>query len=402
MNHLGLFEKLFGGGNKDKAVQGYFQTLTAYNPVFYSRGGGIYEAMETRAAIHAIATHCSKLKPHVNGPQSARLERRLQLQMNPWQNTQQFLYRSATILEAENACFIVPIEAENGKTIGAYPVLPSSCELAEGPGGLLYLRYQFQSGQHAAIEYDRCGVLIKMQYKDDFFPETNTPLMPTLDLIDVQNQGIENGIKQSAAIRFLAKLATSLRDEDIEKERERFRKTNLSAENNGGVLLIDTKYAEVKQLESKPFVVDDKQMAMIKGNVHDYFGTNEKILRNEWDEQIWTAFYEGKIEVFALQMHLALTQMFFSEREQALGNDIMFSANRLQFARLEDKVNTIKELFDRMMLNPDEGREILQMPPLPDGLGQKYYIRGEYLSEQEREAIKEAKTQKEEKGENEE
>lgn len=392
---MGLFEKLFGTGKQDKALRGYFQTLTAYQPIFYSRGGGIYEAMETRAAIHAIATHCSKLKPHVNGPQAARLERRLELQMNPWQNTQQFLYRSATILEVENACFLIPVEAENGKTIGAYPIVPSSCELAEGPGGALYLRYRFPNGQHAAMEYDRCGVLIKMQYKDDFFPDSNAPLIPTLDLIDVQNQGIENGIKQSAGIRFLAKLATSLRSEDLNKERERFRETNLSAENNGGVLLVDTKYADVKQLESKPFVVDDKQMALIKGNVHDWFGTNEKILRNEWDEQIWNAFYEGKIEVFALQMHLALTSMFFSEREQALGNDIMFSANRLQFAKIQDKVNVIQQLFDRSMLSPDEGREILQMAPLPDGLGKKYYIRGEYLSEAEREAIKAGQKDKE-------
>lgn len=392
---MGLFEKIFGGGSRDPAIKGYFETMTAYNPVFYTRSGGLYEAMETRAAIHAIATHCSKLKPHVSGPQAQRLDRRLQMAMNPWQNTQQFLYRAATILEVDNACFLVPLVAENGRTIGAYPVVPAACELVEGLNGEPFLRYQLGRGQHVAIEYSRCGVLIKMQYKDDFFPETNAPLLPTLDLIDVENQGIENGIKQSAAIRFLAKLGSSLRDEDIEKERERFRRTNLSAENNGGVLLIDTKYADVKQLESKPFVVDAEQMALIKGNVHDYFGTNEKILRNEWDEAIWSAFYEGKVEVFALQMHLALTQMFFSEREQALGNDITFSANRLQFAKIEDKVNTIKELFDRMMLSPDEGREILQMAPLPDGLGQKYYIRGEYLSEQEREAIKAAKAGKE-------
>ena len=95
---MGLFEKIFGSGSRDQAVRGYFETLTAYNPVFYTRSGGIYEAMETRAAIHAIATHCSKLKPHVNGPQAAKLDRRLQIQMNPWQNTQQFLYRAATIL----------------------------------------------------------------------------------------------------------------------------------------------------------------------------------------------------------------------------------------------------------------------------------------------------------------
>lgn len=384
---MGLFEKIFGA-HKDAAVRGYFQTLTAYSPVFTTRAGGIYEANETRAAIHTIATHCSKLKPHVSGPQSRRFERALQIRMNPWQNTQQFLYRAATILEAENICLLVPILNERGKTVGAFTALPSTCELVEGFDEKLYLRYTFSSGKKAAIEYARCGVLLKMQYRDDFWPETNEALAPTLDLIDMQRQGIENGIKQAAAVRFLARLGQSLRPEDIKAEQKRFTEQNLSVENTGGVMMVDTKYAEVKQLESKPFTLDAEQMELIRSNVDNYYGVNPKILRNEWDEQTWTAFYEGKIEVFALQMSLALTEMFFSDREQAAGNDIMFSANRLQFATLKDKVETIQQLFDRGMLNRDEGREIMQMEPLPDGQGQTYYIRGEYISDEEREAVR--------------
>lgn len=384
---MGLFEKIFGL-HKDAAIRGYFQTLTAYSPVFTTRAGGIYEASETRAAIHAIATHCSKLKPHMSGPQSKRFERALQIRMNPWQNTQQFLYRAATILETENICFLVPILNERGKTVGAFTALPNSCELVEGLDGELYLRYTFSSGKKAAIEYARCGVLLKMQYKNDFWPENNDALAPTLDLIDTQRQGIENGIKQAAAVRFLARLGQSMRPEDIEKEQKRFTEANLRVENSGGVMMVDTKYAEVKQLESKPFVVDAEQMELIRSNVNNYFGVNEKIIRNEWDEQTWTAFYEGKIEVFALQMSLALTEMFFSDREQAAGNDIMFSANRLQFATLKDKVQTIQQLFDRGMLNRDEGREIMQMEPLPNGQGRTYYIRGEYISDEERAALR--------------
>lgn len=391
---MGLFEKLFGKPRQDP-VQGYFQTLTAYSPVFTSRAGGIYEAAETRSAIHAIATHCSKLKPHVGGPQAKRFERQMQIRMNPWQNTQQFLYRAATILEAENICFLAPVLDERGKTVGAFTVLPSSCELVEGVDRQLYLRYTFSSGKKAAIEYSRCGVLIKMQYRNDFFPETNDALDPTLDLIDAQRQGIESGIKQAAAVRFLARLGTSMRPEDIKAEQKRFTEANLSVENTGGVMMVDTKYADVKQLESKPFVVDADQMSQIRQNVENYFGVNDKILRNEWDETTWTAFYEGKIEVFALQMSLALTDMFFTDREQAAGNDIMLSANRLQFATLQDKVNTIQQLFDRGMLSRDEGREIMQMPPLPDGQGQGYYIRGEYISDEERAAVRGAEKEEE-------
>ena len=168
--------------------------------------------------------------------------------------------------------------------------------------------------------------------------------------------------------------------------------------------MFDQRYADVKQIESKPYVVDADQMKLIRENVYDYFGTGEKILRNEWDESVWTAYYEGKVEPFALQMSLVLTGMFFSKREISVGNEILLSANRLQFASTKDKVNLITQMFDRMMLSPDEGREILQLPPLPNGIGQKYFIRGEYLSEAEREKLRGAgsakKTEAEEDAEN--
>lgn len=378
----GLIDRIFGPIKSDAAVRGYFQGFTVYAPVFTSRSGGLYEMDQTRAAIHAIATHSSKLKPTVIGPDGKpmkRLSRQLQFKMNPWQTTSQFLYRARTIYEVENTVFIVPTLDTAGRTTGAYPVLPSICEVVEGVDGVLYLRFQLRDGQKVAVEYDKCAVLTKMQYADDFFGASNSALKPTMDLIHIQNQGIMEGIKQAAAIRFMAKLGKSLRDEDIARERKTFRETNLSADNNGGVLMFDTKYAEVKQIESKPFIVDDKQMALIDSHLHNYFGTNDKILRNEYDPDIWAAFYEGKIETWAVQLSLALSSMWFQASEILSGAEILWTANRLQFLKPEDKLNVVTQLFDRGMLCRDEGREIFQMDPLPGGEGQKFYIRGEYI-----------------------
>ncbi len=376
---MGLFERLFGPWKTEQAMRGYFQMLTAYQPVFTSRDGGIYEMIQTRAAINAIATHCSKLKPTVIGARKQELERQLQFAPNPWQNTSQFLYRTATILEVDNTVFLVPVLDQRGDTVGAFPVLPSSCEVVEGTNGLLYLRFRFSNGQYGAIEYDRCGVMVKMQYKDDFFGSSNAVLNPTLDLINTQNQGIEQGIKQSAALRFMAKLGKPLRDEDIAAERKRFTETNLSTENNGGVLMFDSKYAEVKQIESKPYIVDDKQMALISRSIQDHFQINDKIIRNEYDEAIWSGFYETKVEFFGVQLSLVMSNMFFPKEAIASGDEILWTANRLQFASTADKVQIITQLFDRGMLNRDEGREIMQMGPLPNGEGKTYFIRGEYI-----------------------
>lgn len=376
---MGLFERLFGGAKTNAAMKGYFKTLTAYQPTFISRSGGLYEMDITRAAVHAFATHCSKLKPHVVGSANKTLERKLQTKPNPWQTTSQFLYRVATILEVENTAFLVPVLNKYGNTVGVFPVLPTMCSLVEGKDNQIYLRYQFQNGRYAAVEYDKCGVMTKMQFRDDFWGSSNAALAPTLDLLSVQNQGIQDGIKQAAALRFMAKVGQSLRPEDLEAEQKRFRELNFSSQNNGGVLMFDTKYAEVKQIDSKPYVVDADQMKLINTNCFNYFGCSEAILQNSFDEDEWNSYYEGKVEPFALQLSLVLTGMFYTDREMAAGNEITFSANRLQFASTQNKIEIISRLFDRGMLNRDEGREIMQMPPLPGGEGQKYYVLAEYI-----------------------
>lgn len=375
---MGLFEKIFGPRGAIKAgIKEYFNTLTAYAPAFYSFSGGVYEMDTTRAAIHAFANQASKLKPHVIGNNHKGIERMLQVKPNPWMTTSQFLYRIATILEVDNTAFIVPMYAKDGSISGLFPIMPTGAEIVTA-NGIEYLRFTFTNGQKAAVEWANVGVLTKMQYKSDIFGETNSPLKPTLSLLDMNNQGVIEGIKSAATLRFMAKLANSVRPEVLKEEQARFRNLNLSAENNNGVLIFDQKYADVKQIVAKPYTVDTEQLKIINDNIYNYFGVNEKILRNEWDESAWNAFYEGKIEPFALQLSLALTAMMFSEREIAFGCKVEFSANRLQFASNQTKISVITQMFDRGLLSFNEGREILQLPPVEGG--DEYMIRGEYVN----------------------
>ena len=382
---MGLFERIFGPRNDVVKIENYFQSLTAYQPVWRTTGGGVYEALETRAAIHAIATHTSKLKPHVKGSAGKRYERMLQVKPNPWQTTSQFLYRLRTIYEVENTAFIVPLPSEydDGTVVGLYPVCPSGCEIKEGGSGKMLLKFTFPNGKTGYMDYDRCGILTKMQYRDDFFGADNSVLNPTMRVIDMQNQAMEESMKQGATIRFMAKVSNSLRPESLKAMREQFVKDNLGPDNNGGVMVFDNKYSDVKQIASKPYVVDADQMKLIDENVDRYFGVNGKILKNDWDESEWAAFYEGNIEPFALQASLVIGCMIFSDRQLAAGNGVEFSANRLQFASINNKLNSITQLFDRGMMNRNEGREILQMPGLgPEG--EKFFIRGEYVDSDER------------------
>jgi len=239
-----------------------------------------------------------------------------------------------------------------------------------------YIRYEFQPGQFGAIELDRVGILNQFQYKNEIFGESNRPLRPTLELYNVQNQAIAEGAKNSAAIRFIAKLGMTLKEEDLEKERKRFTTSNLGSSNNGGVLLIDQKYSDVKQIDSRPYVVNAAQMSQIKENVFNYFGVSEEILQNKYNSDMWNAYYEGKIEPFALECGLTHTHMCFTDHEVAFGNEVIFTANRLQYLSNNEKLNTVTSLFDRGMLTQNEARDIFNMSHIEDG--DRFFIRKEY------------------------
>lgn len=372
---MGLFESIFKRPNRANDTGQYFQTLTAYRPVFSSFEGGLYEMELTRAAVHAVANHVSKLKPEVIGAAKPHLSRTLAYRPNPFSSTPQFLYRLATILLVNNTAFIVPIEDGFGDIIGYYPALPQLCEVME-VSGRPYLRYTFSSGKRATIELERAGVLTLHQYRDDFFGENNAAMNPTMQLIHTQNQGIQEGVKNSATFRFMAQSSNFAKGKDLAEERKRFTTENFAAEESGGLLLFPNTYTNIQQIKSQPFVVDAAQMQAIQANVFNYFGVNEEILQNKAIGDSWAAFYEGQIEPLSIQISTVMTNMTFTDRERSTGNQIFLTANRLQYMTNNDKLRVSTLMFDRGLMNRNEIREIWNLPPLEDGDG--YYIRGEY------------------------
>lgn len=374
---MSLFTKLFPRASVSQVTGSYMEMLTGYQPVFRTFRGGIYEAELCRACIHAFATHASKLKPVITGARKD-LGLILENQPNPWMDTSKFLYKVATILENENTAFIIPLyDKYYEKILGVYPVQSTSASIIERDG-VQYVAFSFASGKRAAVELDRVGIMNKFFYQREFFGDNNDVLYGTLELMETQQQGISEGIKQSAAIRFLGRLTNTLKPADIEAERARWNKTNLSSKNNGGIALADGKYAEVRQIESKPYVINADELEAVRQNVFNYFGCNKEILQNSFTPQQWDAYYEGKVEPFALQLSLVLTNMLFSNEQKTRGNKVQFTSNRLQYASPEQKLNVVVQLIDRGLMSRNEGREIFNMEPVAGG--DEYVIRAEYVN----------------------
>ena len=380
---MSLFDYIFK--NRPKTVgtyEGRYKLLEGYSPHFTKWGGELYESELVRAAINARATHISKLDVAFQGSARPALQRKLKAAPNTFQTWSQFLYRLSTILDVHNTAFICPVYDEYGEPSGIYCPLPNKCEVVQY-NNVPYLRYTFQYGESAAVELEYCGILTKMQYKSDLFGESNHALFPTMELIHTQNQGIEEGVKASASYRFMAKLTNFAKASDLAAERKRFTEENLKQDDgNSGILLFPNTYSDIKQIEAKPFVVDAEQAKAIRDNVFSYFGVNEKILTNEFDDKVWSAFYEGAIEPFAVQFSEVMTKMLFTLREQAQGNKVTATSNRLQYMSNADKLNVSAQLLDRGIFSINDVRQIWNLPPVEGG--DERIIRGEYYNANEK------------------
>lgn len=375
---MGLFEKLFGKSEQPKPqkVDGKFKLLTAYEPVYTSWSGSLYESELVRSAIDARARHISKLRVEIQGAAKPKLQIRMKRSPNDFQTWSQFLYRLSTILDMQNTAFIVPVFGEFGEIIGVYPVLPTRCEVISVEGEP-WIRYRFNNGQTAAIELDLIGIMTKFQYKSDFFGESNAALLDTMSLIKLQRDGIKDATKNSNTYKFWAQVSNFTKTEDLAKERKRFTSQNLTADaDSEGLLLFPNTYTNITKLDSKSFVVDEGQMKLIQTNVYNYYGVNERILQNLANGDEWAAFYEGCVEVFSVQFSEVMTRMLFTPREQSQGSLLMATANRLQYMSNADKLNVAAQLTDRGILSINEAREIFNLMPV-DG-GDIRTIRGEY------------------------
>ena len=392
---MGLFDAVFRprkARESNRALneaKGTFQTLTAYQPVFTNWNGMIYESELVRAAIDARARHISKLKVEIQGTANPKLQAKMRLAPNQFQTYSAFLYRVSTILDCTNTCFITPVFDESMTITGYMPVLPQYCTVVEYKGEP-WLKYQFGNGQQAAVELRKTALMTKFQYRNDFFGSTNDALSDTMKLIHVQNQGIEEAVKNSVTYRFMARLDNFSKAEDLAKERKRFTDANLTAgSSDGGVLLFPNTYTSIQQLNQSAYKVDAEQLKLIQTNVFNYFGVNLDVIQNKSTPDQLDGFYNGAIEPFAISFSEAMTIAMFSERERAQGSKLVANANRLQYMSTTAKVNMAQQLLDRGVMTVNEARELFNYEPVEGGDARP--IRGEYYNanEEQNDAVQE-------------
>ena len=164
--------------------------------------------------------------------------------------------------------------------------------------------------------------------------------------------------------------------EDFEEERNMFTELNLSA-NNNGMMLYDSRYKDIKQIESKAIYLDETQQKMIDDNLKNYFGVSSNVVQHKFQNDYeWNSYYEGILEPIIIKLSEAITSMIYTPSQIMAGNMVTYTTNRMQYMSNETKLNFSSQMFDRGVICGNDVCDVWNLPYYEGG--EKHFIRKEY------------------------
>lgn len=377
---MSIFDKLFRRSTVIKNSER--QQILRYDIDQYAISRWDKKAIELyliRASIDALARNIAKMQleavMYTDRDSSAKVvDRRSDVARvirhpNDCMTSYDFLYKIAAMYYTTNNVFIWPEYSDEGRLRALWPINYQSFQLFETEKGTLIAKFRISYRKTYAVPYDDLIHLRNHFIDDDLVGSSNkTALQPVCELLNTQNQGIVNGIKNSAIIRGILKSVNVIKEEALIEVRDRFIQDNLSASNNGGVIAVDGKF-DYTPIESKSYVIDAETMSEAKKMVFNYFGINEGFITNKFTPEEYEAVYEGRLEPFAIMLTQALTHGLYTERELGFGNEIEANMSKVKYQPMSAITSLIAATNQLGLFRKNEYREMLGYPPLSDEEG---------------------------------
>ena len=362
---MGIFQNLFKSVKNDQnKTYTQFQEIGTYKSYFGSFGNNIYMSDDVRSCIRALSEHTSKANPRCTDKNVYNL---LSLRPNKFMNGKDFLAKTRNLLEIYNTAFIFIDRDQRGQTVALYPIPYQTFEAVQYKGDL-YVQFQFAGVgvQKLTVPWADLAVLRKDYLMSDIAGESNAPLLGTLEIQRTLDQGLQNAVKSTSNLRGILKSTKGMLSPEVLKEqKDNFVRDYMNIDNSGGIASLDATQ-EFKEINIKPTTASAEEQKAYTDRVYRYFGVNEKIIKSNYTESDYDAFYESRIEPFLVALSLELTYKIFTERERAFGNEVWYESNRLQFASAKTKISMVA-LVDRGLMTPNEYRALFNMSPYDGG-----------------------------------
>lgn len=373
MEKRSLFSRIFGNDRDTTPPETAttFEILDRYKSVFTRYDGKFEEDIDIRACVDVIARNAAKMHPkHIRRTEekleilNGNLYRLLSKKPNELQNAFQFYYQVVSELELYNNAYIYIQRDENFKVTGLYPLSFKTIKLYEYKDKL-YIQFKFGNKKERFVSYNNCIHLTRFASNDGLFGGSTEPIVKTLSIKHVLDEGIVNAIKTTSAIKGVIKSTQAmLKPEDVKKMRDQFVEDFVENSDKSGIGGLDAT-TTFTPINIDPKTADENQIKIYDSKILGYFGVNESIIQSKYTEDEWNAFYESVLEPIGLQMSLEFSNKLFTPTERYFGNEIIFESNRLQYASNKTKIELVRYANNIMSIN--ELREVFNLTPIENG-----------------------------------
>lgn len=373
MERRSLFSRIFGTDKNSVLPQTATEVkvLDDNKAVFTPYKGDFHNDIDIRACVDAIARNGAKMHPRHIRNYAGKMEnvksnlyKLLSKQPNEIQDAYKFYYQVITNLELYNDSFIYIQRNEDLEPTGLYPLDFSEGKLYEFEGKL-WIKFRFGRSKERFVPYDSCIHLTRFVGKDGLFGGSSIPIIKTLSIKHIIDEGIVNAIRTTQHIKGIVKSTKALlKPEDVKEMRDQFVKDFIKEGDKSGIGGLDatTDFIPVK---IEPTTASENQIKIFDDKILAYFGVNENIIQSKYNEDEWNAFYESVLEPIGLQMSLEFTNKIFTPTQKNFGNEIIFESNRLQYASNKTKIELLRYASNIMTQN--ELREVFNLAPRENG-----------------------------------
>lgn len=348
-----------------------FKMIDEPSAGFVNFNGNIYEADIVRSAVRPLANAIGKTVPKHTF--SDKINPNIAISMvlkepNPIMSMQMLLEKTIWQYRINGNAFIFVERDNKNKVIALYPIVSQSFEMLVNNSGDYFIKFTLRDGKSYTFRYSDLIHIRNDFTSNEILGDSLAPsLLPLLEVVQTTDQGIISAIKNSNVVKWLLKFNQTLRPEDIKKNTKVFVDDYLRTDTEGiGAAGIDSK-ADAIQVQPYSYVPEKDQTNATRQRILSLLNTNEAIIQSTYTENQWISYYETQIEPVLIQLSDGFTKAFFTRRERALGNEIIFESNNLQYASMNAKLQMVGWL-DRGIMSRNEYRTIiLGLEPIEDG-----------------------------------
>lgn len=345
-----------------------FRLLNTFENYFSPAPKNLYDDITFRTCVDFIAKQCAMFNvQHIirNSTveiQKDSLSKLLEFKPNEYMTTYDFLYKVISSLYVNNNAFIKIKTNVNGEIVGLYPLSYSSLELREY-NNELYVKFYF-NGVYETVPYVELIHLRRHFNTHDILGDSNN-ISDNIKILTCLKQALESAVKNSTKLKGIIKLSGILKTSDKEKLLDTF-DNNLTSKTGSGHAILDNS-AEYQELKNNQDTANNEQMEFIRDDVLSYLGLTNEMLQGKYTAEDYQAFAQAVLQPLMKQLSQEFTTKLFTLAERAIGHEIIFTQNNLQYISIDSKINLISKLQPAGCLTINEIRELFGFEKISDG-----------------------------------